>query len=97
MSITDLDSEYGQWSLSVLTPHFQTALTSKRMIRKSPSWSHSLLLIELFSDLANLLNFHSQGAAQPQFKSVAFFVLWVVPCSSNLKSKNDVFLNHINF
>jgi hypothetical protein len=39
---------------------------------------HSLHLIELFPDLSNFLNFHSQGAAEQQFKSVAFFVKSVV-------------------
>jgi hypothetical protein len=47
-------------------------------MEKGPGWSHSLHLIELFSDLINFLNFYSQGAAQKQFKSVAFFESGVV-------------------
>jgi hypothetical protein len=41
------------WSLSVLSPYFQTAVTSKRMIGKGPGWSHSLCLIKFFWDLTN--------------------------------------------
>jgi hypothetical protein len=55
------------WSLQVLRPYFQTSETSKRMIGKGPSWLHSLCLIEVFPDLTNFLEFHSQGASQQQF------------------------------
>ena len=44
---------FWMFSLSVLRPHFQTALTSKRMIEKGPGWSHSLRLIKIFPDLIN--------------------------------------------
>jgi hypothetical protein len=49
--------------LSVLKPHFETALTSKRMIGKGPSWSYSLRLFKIFPDI-NYLKFHLQGALQ---------------------------------
>jgi hypothetical protein len=41
----------------VLRPYFQTAITSKQLIEKSPSWSHSLHLIEFFPDLTHFLDF----------------------------------------
>jgi hypothetical protein len=43
------------WLIYVLRLHFQTAVTSKQMIGKGFSWSHSLHLIKLFPDLTNFL------------------------------------------
>jgi hypothetical protein len=45
-------------------PYFQTAVTSKRMIRKGPGWSYSLCLIEFFPDLTNFLKIDSADLAQ---------------------------------
>jgi hypothetical protein len=64
------------WSLYVLRPYFQIAVTFKRMIGRVPSWSHSLCLIKFFPDLTILFKFHSQGASQQQFRdSVRFFIV----------------------
>jgi hypothetical protein len=60
--------------LHVLRPYFQTAITSKQIIEKGPGWLHSLCLNKLFPDLTNSFNFHIQGAAQKQFKSVIVLV-----------------------
>jgi hypothetical protein len=64
---------FSECGLSVLRPHLQTALTSKRMIGKGPSWSYSLRLFKMFPDIINYLKFHLQGASQ-QFNSVLFFI-----------------------
>jgi hypothetical protein len=41
------DSEFGQYMLRDFI--FKTALTSKRMIKKDPDWSHPFQLIQMIS------------------------------------------------
>jgi hypothetical protein len=43
--------------------HFQTAVTSKPMIKKRSGWSHSLHLVEFFQDLTNFLKIDSAEKA----------------------------------
>jgi hypothetical protein len=46
--------------------HFETAVTSKRMIGKGSGWLHSLRLIKFFPDLTNFLKIDSAELAQQQ-------------------------------